>query len=217
MPKVTDIDGIGPTTANKLEDLGYESVEDIANGDPDDISEIDQVTEDRALEFIVVAEDLLSDESEDDNSEDEDFDLAPADVSDEVEQEEDDEPEEIEADDADEEDDTEPESEEQETYEVQLSFESKLQYDTFHASLMRYHEAIYNGNQPSADAIKYCLDELDSFDSVEYELEEFELNTLHTAVKQARSGYQGDNLIEHMDALQEVENQIDDARREHLF
>jgi len=89
--------------------------------------------------------------------------------------------------------------------------------DVFHAALMRHHERVYTSYQPDADAMQKFLDQLDDFNSVSYELTESELNTLHTAVKQCRTDYQGDNLIDHMEALQAVEEQVNDQRRDYLF
>jgi hypothetical protein len=229
MTEPKDITGIGPSKAEDLAENGYESVEDIAQADPDNLSEISGISEDRALEYMVSAGDLLdSDSSESEEPESEEFDLTPEEVSEELEAEddEDDVPEvEVVEDDAEADEDgavDEDESEEEvesgpETYVIFVDFDSKLQYDVFHAALMRYHEKVYTSNQPRANALQKCLDGLVSTDGVEYELNEEEINTLHTAVKQCRTDYQGSNLIDHMDALNPVEDQINDQRRECLF
>jgi len=231
MIEVTDIKGVGPSKAETLEENGYESVEDIAQADPDNLSDVSGISEDRALEFMVSAGDLL--DAEDDaadeasaESEGDEFDLTPEEVSEELEDEEE-EPEsepEIEAVDEDEEDEdpvdatdeVQAESEDP-TFEVSVDFESDLQYHTFHAAIMRYHENIYTSNQPHSDAMQKILDGLVGAEDVSYELTEEELNTLHTAVKQCRTDYQGNNLIDHMDALNPVEDQINDQRRDYLF
>jgi hypothetical protein len=224
MADVTDITGIGPAKAETLEEEGYGSLEDIANADADALSDIDGVgTDDRALEFIVEAEDLLdeddSEEAEESEKEDE-FDLTPSEVADEIEVEEVEEESEPEADSGTEAD-SESESTEPESsgppYEVEISFDEDDSYHTFHAAIMRYHEDVYTSHQPAADTMRYILDELDGMDSVTYELDEDGLNTLHTAVKQTRTNYQGDNLISHMEALQYVEEQINEKRRAELF
>jgi nucleotidyltransferase/DNA polymerase involved in DNA repair len=220
MVNIDDITGIGPTKAEKLEENGYESVEDVAQADPANLEEISGISEERALEYMISAGELLDDESEDESDEEleegeEEFDLTPAEVSEETEESEDNESEEEEEIDSEDTDDA--SEEEEEPYEVSLSFASKTEYDVYHAALMRHHERVYTSYQPDADAMQKLLDGLTDVDSVTYELTESELNTLHTAVKQTRNNYQGDNMIDHMDALVKVENQIEEARSEYLF
>lgn len=222
MIEVTDIKGIGPSKADTLAEAGFESVEDIAQADPDALAGVNGVGDDRALEFMVLAGDLLDAEQEveDETNDGEEFDLTPSEVSDELEDKDEDEPEIEVVDEEEDEEEEEEEAEEEpedETYSVTISFAEKLEYDVYHAALMRHHENVYTSYQPASDAMQGFLDELTDLESVSYELTEFELNTLHTAVKQARSDYQGSNHIDHMDALKNVEKQIDDARREHLF
>lgn len=210
MIEVTDIKGIGPAMSDKLSENGYESVEDIAQADPDEMSEINGVTTDRALEYMVGAGDLLDAEKEVEE-ESEEFDLTEE--LKEIKEIE----EEVEADEDEERVDESDDESENDEYEVSISFEDRMEYDTFHAALMRHHESVYSSYQPASDAMRELLDGLKDFDSVTYELTEFELNTLHTAVKQQRTNYQGENKIDHMDALQKIEKQIDEARTSHLF
>jgi predicted RecB family nuclease len=234
MAQLTDIKGIGPAKADTLEENGYDSVEDVAQADPNNLSEISGISEERALEYMVEAGNLLDEESVDDSEQDEEdsgeeFDLTPSEVSDELEgeaEEENDDIPEVEAvDEEDSDDESNADSEsgddseksEESSYDVSIEFETMLQYDVFHAALMRHHERVYTSYQPDADAMQKFLDQLDDFNSVSYELTESELNTLHTAVKQCRSNYQGDNMIDHMDALIPIEEQIQVAREEHLF
>lgn len=226
MVNVTDIKGVGPSKAENLEEEGYESVEDIAQADPDNLSEISGISEDRALEYMVSAGDLLDAESQDDSEQGEEasdeFDLTPDEVGEELESEEDGLPEvevveDDEGDSGESPDESEDAEDEPESYTVSVDFNTRMQYHTFHAAIMRYHETQYTSNQPKADAMQMVLDGLESGDGVEYEVSEEEFNTLHTAVKQCRTDYQGNNLIDHMDALNEVEEQINDQRRELLF
>lgn len=225
MIKVTDIKGVGPSKAETLEENGYESVEDIAQADPDNLSDISGISEDRALEFMVSAGDLLDAEDEvEEETEGDEFDLTPEEVSEELEEgDAGDEAEaestpEVEVVDEGEDDEEESEPDEADsTFEVSVDFESDLQYHTFHASIMRYHERVYTSNQPASDAMQKVLDGLTAAEDVSYKLTEEELNTLHTAVKQCRTDYQGNNLIDHMDALNPVEDQINDQRRDYLF
>ncbi len=224
MAQVTDIKGIGPAKAGTLEENGYTSVEDVAQADPNNLSEISGISDERALEYMVEAGDLLDEESGDDSEESEEvsgeeFDLTPSEVSEELEGEAEEENDDLPEVDAVEEEDSGDDSEQSEksSYEVSIEFETMLQYDVFHAALMRHHERVYTSYQPDSDAMQKFLDRLDDFNSVSYELTEDELNTLHTAVKQCRSNYQGDNMIDHMDALIPIEGQIQDAREEYLF
>lgn len=210
MTDVTDITGIGPSKADTLAENGFETVEDIATADVDELAAVDGVGDDRAAEFVLDAEGLLDTEEGDEDDEieetvdEEAFDLTPESAD-----EDEDPVQEVEET----EDDT---DETDEPYSVTLSFDSQLQYDVLHAALMRHHEDVYTSNQPASDATQDLLDGLGT-DGGTYELTEFELNTLHTAIKQTRVHYQGENLIDHMDALRSVEQQVDDARDEYLF
>jgi len=217
--EITDINGVGPAKAETLEEEGYESVEDIAGADPDELAEVNGVGDDRALEYIVGAEDVLA-ESHDE------FDLTPSEVGEELEDDEDgpdadvsasddeDDPSVAEDDeppvDATEDDESEPE------YEVTFDFENQMQYDVYHAALMRHNERVTH--QPATDLMEKCLSGLyGNEEEVTYQFTEYELNTLHAAVKQARTGFQGANDIPQMDALKVIEGQLDDARAEYLF
>lgn len=213
MAELTDIKGVGPAKAELLEENGFDSVDAVLDADPDNLATIDGISADRAIEYKVEAENLLESEASDE------FDLTPAEVSDELEEDDEEEVEEVEPTDEelDDEEIIEDVDEGPDVYTVDIAFDNRIQFDTFHAALMRYHENIYTSNQQSADAMEKCLSGLDSFEEVSYELTEYELNTLHTAVKQTRTRYQGDNLIDHMDALNVIESRVDECRREHLF
>jgi hypothetical protein len=82
---------------------------------------------------------------------------------------------------------------------------------------MRYHEKQYQSNVVKEEAMQMFLDELESRSGVEYTVTEDQFNTLHTAVKQCRTNYQGNNLIKHMDALKCVEEDVNKQRRRQLF
>lgn len=218
MTDVTDIKGVGPAKAETLAKNGYESVDDIATADEEELAAVDGVGEDRALEFIVEASNLIEEAEPDDTPEDESFDLTPAEVSEEVDDEPEIEVEEVEEEQEAEAEESEEEEEEDPMYTVGVTFGTRMEYDTFHAALMRYHENVYTSHQPAADLMERLLDELyGNESSVSLQLNEYELNTLHTAVKQARTEYQGDNFIDQMEALYEVEEQINDRRRAELF
>lgn len=220
MADLTDITGIGPTKAETLVEEGFESIEDIADAETDELAEIKGITEDRALEFKVEASDMIADVEPVDEGDGEDFDLKPADVGEELEDEEvEEEVEEVEEmeEEVEEEEDSTEDPQLDPAYTVNVDFDEPVHFHTFHAAIMRHYENVYQSHQPAADAMEKLINKLTSPDSIEVELDEYELNTLHTAVKQARMDYQGDNLIEYMEALQDIEDQIDEQRREYLF
>lgn len=225
MAELQDINGLGPARAESLVEAGYETVEDLAEADHEQAGEEADIPSDTVLEFVVQAQDLVGDEGSGEEVADDEFDLAPKDVSDEVdeseEEPEDDEEDEVEA----QTDESDDDSDDEELaddgtrgpFPISLEFNTRLQYDVFHAALMRRWERVYTSNQPAADTMEKLLEGLDNREEVSYELTEAEMNELHSAVTQRRTRYQGDNLIDQMDALQVVQTQIDDARQRHLF
>lgn len=223
MSDLTELDGVGPTRSERLEEEGYQEVTDVASADHEDLAEDIDVPEDTALEFVVQAQNLIQVPEtieEEDEPENTEFDLEPKDVSDEVDETEDEEEEVVEAEEdslSDEEIEEVVEEEIEEEYSVTLSFNERLEYDTFHDAVMSRWQDVYTSRQGAADALRKCLDGLDSHDSVSYELTESELNELHSAVSQQTTRYQGDNLIDQMDALNRVQEELDEQRREHLF
>lgn len=50
--KITDIDGIGGNMADRLEAAGIETLDDLASGDPEELSELDGLSTSRAQRFI---------------------------------------------------------------------------------------------------------------------------------------------------------------------
>jgi hypothetical protein len=218
MVDVTDIKGVGPAKAELLEENGFDSVDAVLDADPDDLAEINGISEDRAIEYKVEAENLLEAQEEVEEETGDSFDLTPSELEGEEDEEEVEETDDAESrDDSEQSEESSDVAEDNGLYPVSIAFDNRRQYDTFHAALMRYHENIFTSNQSSADAMKKCLNGLDSFEEVSYELTEEELNTLHTAIKQTRTRYQGDNLIDHMDELNVIESRVDAIRREHLF
>jgi hypothetical protein len=223
--EMTDVKGIGPSKAETLEEHGYDSVESLANADPEELAEVKGVGSDRALEYKVGAENLIEAEEElEEETGGDSFDLTPAEVSDEIDSEDADDDvsesdDEDDAEDSDDEEDADDDSDEPETepeYEVVFNFNNQMHYDVFHAALMRHNERV--SHQPATDLMEKCLSGLYGNEKeVTYMLTEYELNTLHAAVKQTRTNYQGANDIAQMDALKEVEAQLDEARSEYLF
>jgi hypothetical protein len=235
--EMTDIKGIGPSKAETLAEHGYDSVEALANADPDELADVKGVGSDRALEYKVGAEDVLeaSEEVEEKYPEEEgdEFDLKPSEVGEELEEAQEVAERDVSAsDDEDDQSDVEDEESaqdatdaaeekgtdesEESVYDVEFDFDNQMQYDVFHAALMRHNERV--SHQPATDLMEKCLSGLYGNEKgVTYQFTEYELNTLHAAVKQARTNFQGANDIEQMDALKEIEAQLDAARKEYLF
>lgn len=229
MTEITDIDGVGPARAGRLEDAGYDTIELIAEANSEELAEEIEVPEDTALSFIVQAQNFVEaenpepEESEEVMSISEEVEKAMEESDDSEEPEE---PEEPEVEVVEEEDEPEPEPVERveepdvETFPVSIVFEDPLQFDTFFAAVMRRLETVYRSNQRTADALSEVIDsvhENESMDVFQMEMSEFQLNELHLAVLQLRVSYQGNNLIEHMNALKSVEVRLNERRDEFLF
>jgi len=64
MVELQDITGVGASRAEDLQEMGYTSVEDVANANPEDLTELSRVAEDRAIEMVVDAQNLAGSEEE---------------------------------------------------------------------------------------------------------------------------------------------------------
>jgi len=272
MVDVTDLDGVASGRAENLAEAGYESVEDVANGDPEIMAEVvNYLPEDTALSLVVQAQDMLEEESSDSSSEGEGTTLdgdasiteeiseAAEETSDSLEKEEEvldevdeDLKEEIETavEDVDEEsldeeldeleeemtedkasEEPEPEewvepttetSEEPEPEKIvfELTLETPMQYDTLYDCVMDQRATLIRTNRDGVDEFSEVLDivrEASYGETVELSMDEATLNDLHNAVRKKSVTYKGDNLIEHMDAVNKILAQVNSARDEHLF
>jgi len=81
--ELTEISGVGPARSESLAESGYPTIESIASAEPEALATAADITEDKALDFIVQAQNLLPAPGDEESSHD--FDLTPADVSDERE------------------------------------------------------------------------------------------------------------------------------------
>lgn len=222
MVELTDLDGVGPARSDSLIEAGYENMEDISGADPEELSEEVNVSEDTALGFVVQAENMLAEE-EAEVTEDE-----PTSVTEEIE----------EAQESDEEDEVvagaemEPESEEDETVEedepkpedatveIELVFDSGLEHDVLFAATMRHMETMLQGNRTQTEVFESVLDQMRTAgvdEGVTVEVEPEDLNELHNAVRKMVTYYQGNNLIDHMNATKQIQNQVNEYRQEYLF
>lgn len=66
MPDLTEIDGVGDNTADRLQEVGIENVEDVLEAGPDELTEAKGVGPSRAQELQKAAVDVV-DESETDD------------------------------------------------------------------------------------------------------------------------------------------------------
>jgi hypothetical protein len=207
-----EIDGVGPAREEDLADADYESYADLAEVDAATLGEeIPRLSEDKALDIIVQAQNLA------------DLEEAEAEANPEVEEET------IgvsqsygndEADDSDEEEVEAEATEEPERYTVELTVESDAEYDAFYDALLQHRQTLIGTNRPGVGRATEYIDRLREAtvgDTLTFELTADELNGLHNSVMQHRLDYQGRNLREQLDALRRIENRVNDLREEYLF
>jgi hypothetical protein len=229
MVELTELDGVGPARSASLVEAGYEDVAAVAEADAGQLAEDAEIPEDTALGFIVQAENITASEGADvEESEPVTQEIAHAVEGDELEEE-------AEADDNEgegegegreekreetkEEDAEEPFEEGYDRVAVSFDLASPLEHDVFFASLMRHTETMIRSNQTNTAVLDSLLDELrDTGDGqIHVEVEPDDLNLLHNAVRKMVVEYQGNNLIDHMNAMKAVQNQVNEHRDEHLF
>jgi hypothetical protein len=228
MVDLTELDGVGPARSESLEEAGYEDFASLAEADPEALAEDAEITEDKALDFIVQSQNIVAEQ----DAEVEESKPVTQEVADAVEEAEDEEDEvEVEEDtisvkegedkdEAESEPEPEPEDNGPEVIEFELTFEEALEYDTFFDAVMSQRATMLRTNRDGADAFDHALEQMrgkEVGDSVELEMTEPQLNGLHNSVREMTVSYKGDNLIDHMDALKRVLNRINEVRSEHLF
>jgi hypothetical protein len=235
---LTELDGVGPARSGDLEEAGYDDFETIADADHEALAEEAEIPEDTALDFVVQSQNIVAEE----DAEVEESQPVTEEVAEAVEEAEDEEveaeeaveelpdeeefEEEFEEDDA-EADDDEPESASETVedegpteYGFSVTFESGLEYDTFFDAVMSQRSTMLQSNRTGTEAFDHALEQMRNGgmdEPVELEMTEAELNNLHNSVRQTTISYKGDNLIDHMDALNNILDQVNEARDEHLF
>ena len=231
MPRLNDVTGVSDTRADNLEDEGYTSVEDLAGADEDELTEVTGVGDATAPDLIDSAQELLQEshgvETEDDtepetgtddgddvgiedleeiNSEEPDGYDEPREEEDVTAEDDDPEPRDV---------DTSPE-----LFDVELALGSDEQYDYLILALVELKVQRVSATHEQAQMADGLLDEfrpLGGAGTVNVSMDSSELNTLHSAVKQVTTRYQGNNAVDAYDALTNIENQIQAARSEYLF
>jgi len=230
-----ELDGVGPAREEKLNDEGYETYAELGEADHEELAEsINRLSEDAALDLVVQAQNMADlEEAEVEESDDE----GEPEVEEEAEESDDEEEpeppqeadfteeEDADADEADsasenEEDEPEPEVEAEATFTVTLDFDGVHEYDTFYHTLLEERCNLRRTNRAGVESYEKMLESLrgtSADGSFTVELSEDELNDLHNAVLEQRISYQGENLIDYMDALRVVENNVNAVREEFLF
>lgn len=235
MVKLTDLDGVASGRAENLEDAGYESVEDVANGDHEIMGEVvNYLPEDTALSIVVQAQDMLAEEEDESSESDEttfDGDAsiteaiseAAEETSDSLDGEEEALDEELDESDeevAEAEPSEETETETSDEIVFELTLETPMQYDTLYDCVMDQRATLIRTNRDGVDKFSEVLDiirEASYGETVELSMDEGTLNDLHNSVRKKSVSYKGDNLIEHMNAVNKILEQVNIAREENLF
>jgi len=209
--ELTDITGVGPSRADDLVELGFETVESIAEAEPDALTDLNRVGEDKALEMIVDAQNVL-DEGEESVEEEESitFDEEKDDsTANEVTEEEP----EIEEESLSE--DEEEESEEAGPEEYEIYFElTDEQHEVLITALLDSHTDLMSNNRSRSMACKDVLTKLRGGSTMHLTREE--LNAVHAAMRERRLSYQGNNHIDLMHEAMAIEEQVAAARQEYL-
>jgi len=204
------LDGVGPSRYEQLDER-FGSFGALADADYEELAEeIDRLSEDKALDIIVQAQNEVGRMEQE--AQDEDDGLSPEEVSELAE----------EVDTVDESDGVEgvdgtveEDDESAETVDLELEL-SPLQYDLTVAALVGDIATVYNSNPPRYEAGMDLLESLreKSGGSVTVEgVDRMQMNTLHAALRQLKNQYRGENIIEFMDELAEVEQAVDRQRR----
>lgn len=209
------LDGIGPSREETLIELGYETFSDLAKADPEQLNEdINRLSEDTALSLVVQgqnAADLEEAEVEEDPDMEEKPEVVEDENSNDATYENDDDDSEGE----------EVEEDELNTVPLALSFNDEEEYDAFFDAVYQYRNELLRTNRGGVaevyDGLLDSLREIDSSGKFEHRLSPDELNDLHNAVRTKSVEYQGQSLIEQMEALDRVEIKINSIREEYLF
>jgi hypothetical protein len=222
------IDGVGQAREESLISEGYKTFEDLAQADASELSNtISRLPEDSALEMIVQAQNLtelenasvtenpsIENKTESENTSDNDEQIT---VSETRSQET--------GMTSEESNETVTENkntsiDSQNDYTITISIESNRQYDALYDTLISYRQKLIRTNRQGVSRADEYLDKLRSASVgsvIELSVSEDELNSLHNIVKQNRVSYQGKNYSEQLRGIREIEDEINNQRREILF
>jgi len=209
-----EFDGIGPTTNERLHDNGYETYADLADADSDTLSDIQGITEDRALSAIAQAENAMADSPDDseasESDSEDDEEEAVEEVSDDDETAESVESEPSPDVDSEGDDENEPEP----PYEVSLDLTEQRQ-EIFTAALMDSFTSLKDRNRSRSMACERVIEKYRDTDTAELSVDE--MNALYSALREKRTEYKGNNHIELMQKAGELEDSINEVREDVLY
>lgn len=220
MVDLTELDGVGAARRGYLQEAGYDDFESIAEADHEELAEDIDVPEDTALELVVQSQNLVAEE-DDDVEEEEEMQTISDELEDLTEDEDDDDEDVSEDGDVEkvvEDEDTGPGVQTEDGIRFTVTFEGGLSHDTFFDAVMRQRLDMYKRNITGVEAFDHALEEMrhDAGNSITLTMNPFQLNNLHNSVKQRMISYKGNNLIDEMDALDDIMEQIEEVREEHV-
>lgn len=208
----SDFDGIGPTLNERLHENGYETYEDLADADTDELQEIKGVTEDRALSAVVAAGDVVEVEEAVEEDDTDDF-VTTDDIGSEEEEGDDVDGDGVNgggegvADEGEGEDTSEPE-----TFELELDLDDR-EHQVLTSALLDSYTSLQRRNRSRAAAADRVLDGVYSEEDV-LELTQDELNALYAALHQRVQRYKGDNHVDLMNVARGIEEEVNEVRDE---
>jgi len=222
MVELQDITGVGASRAEDLQEMGYNSVEDVANANPEDLTELSRVAEDRAIEIVVDAQNLAGSEEADSPDEGTESGTESGTITFDEEElpEEVGEPEEevSEPDEGTESEEAvelvEEEREPNRVFELSTDF-SALEKEVSVYALLDSYTRLRSRNVARSEACFRVLEKLR--DGASADLTEEELNAFHAAIRQLRLEYQGNNHVEMMRVATRVEDSVSALREAELF
>lgn len=201
MTNFTELDNVGPTRRDYIKDAGYETMGELAQAKPSELADEIDTPDDTALEIIVQAENRAEDADDGSEEDEEEDEVMPEDLA-----------EDDESDDSDE-SAASDDNEESERISFEIHLDEDIHYDAYMFALLNAHQSQYGAHQPTVDAIKKALNDVrGESDVVSHEFTPRELNTIHSYVSQQVNNYKGSNMIEHMDAMNEILEQINETR-----
>jgi len=222
------IDGVGQAREESLISEGYNTFEELAQADASELSNtISRLPEDSALEIIVQAQNLtelenasvtenpsIENKTESENTSDNVEQITVSETRSQETGMTSDESEETIT------ESTSTSADSKKNHTITISIESNRQYDALYDTLISYRQKLIRTNRQGVSRSDEYLDKLRSasVDSViELSVSEDELNSLHNIVKQNRVSYQGKNYSEQLRGIREIEDEINNQRRELLF
>jgi|APHM01.1.fsa_nt_gi hypothetical protein len=209
-----EIDGVGPSRDEDLQEAGYTEYADLADTDANTLeSQIPRLSEDTALEIIVQAQNLtdLQDASVQENPDTQESETITVteNPGEENTQGSENEP-------VDETDEDKGEN----THTVSLTINTAYQYDALYDALLSYRQKLLSTNLSGTDTVTELIDELRDTvvgEAVEFELTGDEINNIHNALLQHRIDYQGKNFHDQLTAAKKIEMQFNEERERILF